>query len=226
MRNRTGVTADAATRPRILDAATLNPAQRDGLACAVCGRDFLIPGRDIPSSPVTTVDGAQVFACVGCWPVAAGAPYWQTEPCPAWCREEHRDDDMPDEREHHSGYRAVPLREMPPVELAAGAVPPDLRASLVQGVREAEPLVELAAGDGEPIRLRLAEAAELTAILGGLVAVAEGGHTTAEDARAALRARLFDLTPDERLFALAWLLREVPAAAARAFDEAQREVQA
>ncbi|WP_185949051.1 MULTISPECIES: DUF6907 domain-containing protein [unclassified Microbispora] len=222
MQNRKGVAAGVATHSRTLDASTLTPAQRDGWACAVCGRDYIRPGETTPSVPVATLDGGQVFACVGCWPVAAGAPYWQTEPCPAWCREEHRDDDMPDEREHHSGYRAVPLREMPPVELAAGAVPPDLRASLVQGVREAGPVVELATGDCAPVRLRLAEVAELTAALGGLAALAEGGHATVEDARATLRARLLDLTPDERLFALAWLLREVPAAAARAFDEAQR----
>lgn len=40
------------------DAATLTPAQLDGLACITCGRD------DQPMKPVEVRNGVQVFECV------------------------------------------------------------------------------------------------------------------------------------------------------------------
>lgn len=43
----------------------LTPAQADGLACVVCGADFL--RVRVRSRPVgRSVTGSQVFACVGC----------------------------------------------------------------------------------------------------------------------------------------------------------------
>lgn len=42
-----------------MDAASLTEAQRDGVACVVCGGDM----SHAASVPVATVDGGQVFAC-------------------------------------------------------------------------------------------------------------------------------------------------------------------
>jgi len=47
-----------------LNRADLSPAQYDGLACIICGRDYL--AEPIPHVPVGMVDGGQVFACTGC----------------------------------------------------------------------------------------------------------------------------------------------------------------
>ncbi|MGQ0773500.1 MAG: hypothetical protein ACT4NY_03630 [Pseudonocardiales bacterium] len=45
----------------------LSPLQADGLACVVCGADFL--RVRVPHVPVgRSVTGSQVFACVGCCP--------------------------------------------------------------------------------------------------------------------------------------------------------------
>ena len=46
-----------------MDAATLTEAQRDGLACVTCGRDYLAEAVPTPHVPVGVVDGGQVFAC-------------------------------------------------------------------------------------------------------------------------------------------------------------------
>ncbi|MEY7972582.1 hypothetical protein AB8O38_11345 [Saccharomonospora xinjiangensis] len=43
----------------------LSPLQADGLACVVCGADYLCVR--VPHVPVgRSVTGSQVFACVGC----------------------------------------------------------------------------------------------------------------------------------------------------------------
>lgn len=34
---------------------------------------------------------------------------WQTEPCPPWCTQDHRDDDHPDDRYHDSAVTRVPV---------------------------------------------------------------------------------------------------------------------
>lgn len=45
----------------------LTPSQADGLACVVCGVDYL--RVHVPHVPVgRSVTGSQVFACVGCRP--------------------------------------------------------------------------------------------------------------------------------------------------------------
>jgi hypothetical protein len=45
----------------------LTPLQADGLACVVCGADWL--RVRVPHVPVgRSVTGSQVFACVGCRP--------------------------------------------------------------------------------------------------------------------------------------------------------------
>lgn len=45
------------------DPAALTEQQRDGLACVVCGRDYLTEATPTPHVPVGMVDGGQVFAC-------------------------------------------------------------------------------------------------------------------------------------------------------------------
>jgi hypothetical protein len=43
----------------------LTPSQADGLACVVCGADYLrVRVRHVPVG--RSVTGSQVFACVGC----------------------------------------------------------------------------------------------------------------------------------------------------------------
>lgn len=45
----------------------LSPLQADGLACVVCGADYL--RVRVPHVPVgRSVTGSQVFGCVGCCP--------------------------------------------------------------------------------------------------------------------------------------------------------------
>lgn len=34
---------------------------------------------------------------------------WQSEPCPAWCTQQHRDDDHPEDRFHDSVATRVPM---------------------------------------------------------------------------------------------------------------------
>ncbi|WIV60781.1 hypothetical protein [Amycolatopsis nalaikhensis] len=47
----------------------LTAAQVDGLACTVCGTDYLRVRVRVPHVPVgRSVTGSQVFACVGCRP--------------------------------------------------------------------------------------------------------------------------------------------------------------
>lgn len=58
--------------------AGLTPTQADGLACVVCGTDYLL--APVPNVPVgRAVTGSQVFACVDCdpgepQPPAGGVP--------------------------------------------------------------------------------------------------------------------------------------------------------
>ncbi|HEY1135693.1 MAG TPA: hypothetical protein VGE77_14050 [Nocardioides sp.] len=37
-----------------------------------------------------------------------GRPTWLTEPCPAWCRNEHHEDDHPEDRVHRGDVAVVP----------------------------------------------------------------------------------------------------------------------
>lgn len=50
--------------PLRLDKDVLTAAQYDGLACVVCGRDYL--AEPVSHVPVGLVDGGQVFACTSC----------------------------------------------------------------------------------------------------------------------------------------------------------------
>jgi hypothetical protein len=57
----------------------LTTTQADGLACVVCGADYL--RVRVPHVPVgRSVTGSQVFACAGCCPAdvqrAAGGALW------------------------------------------------------------------------------------------------------------------------------------------------------
>lgn len=36
-------------------------------------------------------------------------PEWLTEPCPAWCDGKHDDQEMVEDRRHHSEYHVVPV---------------------------------------------------------------------------------------------------------------------
>ena len=41
----------------------------------------------------------------------ASRPDWLTEPCPSWCSGDHRGQDHPSDRWHHSDYLTVPVIE-------------------------------------------------------------------------------------------------------------------
>lgn len=42
-------------------------------------------------------------------PMNESRPDWLTEPCPAWCDGKHDDQEMVEDRRHHSEYRVVPI---------------------------------------------------------------------------------------------------------------------
>lgn len=42
-------------------------------------------------------------------PTSSERPEWLTEPCPAWCDGRHADQEMAEDRRHHSDSRVVPV---------------------------------------------------------------------------------------------------------------------
>lgn len=42
-------------------------------------------------------------------PTPSERPDWLTEPCPAWCDGRHADQEMAEDRRHHSEYQVVPV---------------------------------------------------------------------------------------------------------------------
>lgn len=128
-----------------------------------------------PAAPVTAANGHA--------PEPAGRPYWQDEPCPAWCAypEGHRSHDHPDDRVHMGTSWEIILTLKDPVVTVpldpAGEIEvsiPRLDAYLQQHWREREPRVDLAVNDEPGILLTLAEAAQLAETLADLVRQAGG----------------------------------------------------
>ncbi|MFC5748898.1 hypothetical protein [Actinomadura rugatobispora] len=97
--------------------ARLSVGQADGTACVVCKADYLAEAQGIPSVPVGTVNGAQVFACASHtepaaegksndWPAGEPATVRDAEAsvCPAWCIE------GPKRHHHHRGMPVLIAR--------------------------------------------------------------------------------------------------------------------
>jgi hypothetical protein len=103
----------------------------------------------------------------------AGAPFWMSGPCPAWCSRGHGDGDHPDDRCHTGAEQCIALTMADPVKMVicgeGDAGPgraweaPRLAVSLEQGWREAEARVCVRYGDDKYVDLTLAEARELAA---------------------------------------------------------------
>jgi hypothetical protein len=110
-------------------------------------------------------------------------PYWQFDPCPAWCEETHSDADSVEDRRHVGGTDPIPLTLAEPVVQRTGAgrsdivwAAPMLSVDIVQGWREVEPQVRLST-DAETV-LQLTEA-EAHALLDRLSALLSGETRTA-----------------------------------------------
>ncbi|MCX9191961.1 hypothetical protein C3Y87_11140 [Carbonactinospora thermoautotrophica] len=182
--------------PAGIDPASLTSAQRDGLACVVCGRDYLknpvprVPvGRSGTSSQVFACDGGEGVRCAALLtgrhaadaedtgqPTPDVRPSWLVEPCPAWCLGGHEEGDHPADRRHWSEELRVPLSLAAPVEIDEGCYRPEqARAYLEQHVREREPFVCLSKGDEPAFELTLDEARALAEALLALVEQGAGG---------------------------------------------------
>jgi hypothetical protein len=114
-------------------------------------------------------------------------PYWQTEPCPAWCTWTHRDNDNDTDRNHCSTgtsdefplslHDSVYVPAVPASKTAHGreieafSYPHNIELSVQQGYRESEAMIDMfvpkaVAGD---VHLTPAEARHLIASLTRLV---------------------------------------------------------
>jgi hypothetical protein len=162
------------------DASKLNTAQRDGLACVVCGHD------DKPMQPVDTLDGVQMFACVE--HAAEQRPFWLPQGCPSWCTDTHKDSDEEGDRLHTSPWQITAATTMDMENFGHGSgsglpvwVAHTAEVSLQQGYREAEPrvLYHDAANDRYHQYLTLDEAEQLANAMLAHVAAARGrAHRT------------------------------------------------
>ena len=130
-------------------------------------------GAAIP--PAATISMANGHA-----PDLAERPYWQDQPCPAWCRVvvPHQDHTPPEDRFHMSPIHDVTLTlEVADVfrfpDRTGGTVlevsPSFITAGLLQGWREREARVILTHAATHDIELTVAEARELAEALSGLV---------------------------------------------------------
>ncbi|MDH2429291.1 hypothetical protein [Sphaerisporangium sp. TRM90804] len=115
---------------------------------------------------------------------SADQPYWQTSPCPRWCVTPHYDSDPLDDRSHAGLNTGVALTLADPAKFGPhGTEPfyryraPTLTGSLLQHLREIEPVVELLdERDEYNAKLTLDEAVTFAGSL--LVLVAEGRNPT------------------------------------------------
>lgn len=100
-------------------------------------------------------------------------PVWQTAPCPAWCSAWHRPDDMPDDRQHYGDDVVTALTLERAVEHIGPGGPEwlldDLRASLTMHVEASGPSILLGHGERPAVRLTIAEAQRVAAMLTELV---------------------------------------------------------
>ena len=132
---------------------------------------------------------ATIAVANGHAPDLPARPYWQDQPCPAWCRVvvPHQDHSLPEDRFHMSPHHDVTLTlEAPDVirfpDGNGGTVlevsPSFTTAGLLQGWREREARVILTHAGTHDIELTVVEARELAETLSGLVrqvAEATGG---------------------------------------------------
>jgi hypothetical protein len=106
-------------------------------------------------------------------------PYWLSQPCPPWCAAEHRDYDQDSDRDHRGDQARVVLLTENADYAIVNTVPDnvqaaEMRASLDQGQRDAEPRVAIS-HNGEPeVMLTLGEADELAGRLLDLVKLGLG----------------------------------------------------
>jgi hypothetical protein len=109
----------------------------------------------------------------------AGAPFWMSGPCPAWCINSHSDGDHPGDRYHTSAEQSVALTMQDPVEMfgfrearagwGTAWEAPQLGVALEQGWREAEARVCVQYADDKYADLTLGEARELAGAITELV---------------------------------------------------------
>ncbi|WP_133061526.1 DUF6907 domain-containing protein [Streptosporangium minutum] len=173
--------ATPTTAPATLDLGilkeSLTMAQRNGRACVQCG------SSDYPLKPAGMLLDVAVVECDShAWErdAAANPPTWLTKPCPAWCTEQHRGGDHPDDRQHTSVIHSTDLLTMDFENFGSPTKPEhrpvSLMTDLVQGHLEAEPRICLndSTDKGTSYYLSLAEAEEIAAHLLQLVAAGRG----------------------------------------------------
>lgn len=146
--------------------------------CDGCGGAF--SALNLPVSRLGHNGARHLLACSACTaatiPTADATadadtwPYWQTEPCPAWCGEQHAAQDADQERRHFGGGSGISLTLAKPEKWANGPGPRDFEwrppvmfVEFAQGWRESEPELQLTRGeeDQDPLRLTVAEAHQL-----------------------------------------------------------------
>jgi hypothetical protein len=111
----------------------------------------------------------------------AGRPFWQETPCPAWCTARHRDGDEPEDRNHYNDPALVLLSAEP----MRGSDPKELDLSLIQHVREREPLLHLGERELRGFHLTIHEAEQLRDRLADLITAAKAEPVDTPTIRAA-----------------------------------------
>jgi hypothetical protein len=108
-------------------------------------------------------------------------PFWQTQPCPAWCWSNHSKSDGDLDRYHASRWsKSVKLTTMDPVrhdfkDLKVYFTPVKAVVYLNQGYRETQPRVVVEDGNGRfELDLTLAEAQRLAKALNHAIELAGG----------------------------------------------------
>lgn len=131
------------------------------------------------SAPGWPTDAPQVAAITvanGHAPDHPERPYWQDQPCPAWCHMvvPHQDHDRPEGRFHMAPFHDIQLTleaadviRIPSVDgkVALEVSPSFITAGLIQGWRDREARVTLVHAGTHDIELTVAEAAELAEAL-------------------------------------------------------------
>ena len=125
----------------------------------------------------TTIPAAEaILMANGHAPDLPARPYWQDQPCPAWCHllVPHKDHDRPEDRHHMAPFHDIQLTleaaDVIRIPSADGQValevsPSFITAGLVQGWRDREARVTLVHAATHDIELTVGEAAELAEAL-------------------------------------------------------------
>lgn len=133
--------------------ALLNPGQARELGALLIARADVLTAAALapPAGPVL--------------PPVEPRPYWQTEPCPTWCRGGHQADERPADRSHFSGkvatdHRIVLTLAEPmwdDVNKRFYADEPTLDVYMQQHYRETEPRAVLSVNESTGVELTLLE---------------------------------------------------------------------